>query len=77
MAMTDVAGVPKMKMPSIFLSLASMYLAVSMIAFVLSIYPSRPWKSKQAQVQATVLPALLPLTDGLLENISMTSQMSL
>lgn len=36
MATTDVAGVPKIKIPSIFRSLDSMYLAVSMIALVLS-----------------------------------------
>lgn len=65
-ATTEVAGVPNTKMPSILRILASMYRAVSMIDFVLSIYPSRPWKSKQAQVQAIVAPARLPQTLGLL-----------
>lgn len=63
---TDVAGVPKTKTPSILRSFDSINLAVSMIALVLSTYPSSPWNSKHAQVQAIVLPALLPLTVGLL-----------
>lgn len=65
-AITEVAGVPKMKMLSILRNFASIYLAVSIIALVLSTYPSKPWKSIQAHVHATVAPARLPLTVGLL-----------